>query len=63
MHALGSKHCTIKGNFRLPNATLSTVEDDAMVFGSLHQVQKVSVMLLRSSAEDAYIVMNGNNAR
>ena len=42
--------------------THSTIEDDAMVFGSLHQAQEVSVMLLRSAAKDAYIIMNGNYA-
>ena len=62
LHSLGSKHCTIKGNLRLPDATLSTVEDDVMVFGTLHQAQEVSVMVLGSVAKDTYIGMNGNNA-
>ena len=41
---------------------LSTVEDDAMILGSLHQVQEVLIVLLRGMAEYAYIIMNGNNA-
>ena len=41
--------------------TLSTVEDDAMVFDSLHQAQEVSVMLLESVAKDTHIVVNGDN--
>ena len=47
---------------KLPDVTLSALEDDDMVFGSLHQVQEVLVMLLGSAAKDAYIIMNGNNA-
>ena len=61
-HALGSEHCTIEGNLMLPDLTLGTVEDDAMFCGGLHQVQEVPVMLLRGMAEDAYIIMYGNNA-
>ena len=61
-HALGSKHYIIKGNLRLPEATLSAIEDGAMVFGSLYQVQEVLVMLPRSAAEDAFIIMYSNNA-
>ena len=62
LNALGSEKCTIKGSLRLPDATLTTVEDDAMVFGNLNQVQEVLVILLGSAAEDAYIVVNGDNA-
>ena len=43
---LGTSNCIIKGNVRLPDAALSTVEDDSMFLGSLHQVQEVLVMLL-----------------
>ena len=56
-----SEHCTIKCNLRLSDVVLSAVEDDAMVLGSLHQVQEVSVMFLGSVTEDEYIIMNGNN--
>ena len=42
---------------------LRAVEDDAMVLGSLHQVQEVLIVLLRGTAKYAYIVMYGNNAR
>ena len=45
-HALCSESCTIKGNLKLPDVTLSAVEDDAMVLGSLHQMHEVPVMLL-----------------
>ena len=62
-HALGSENCTIKGNLRLPDMALSAVEDDAMFLGSLHQAQEVLVMLLGGMAKDAYIIINGNNAR
>ena len=61
-HALGSKCCTIKGNLRLPDVTLSSVEDNAMVFGSLHQAQEVSVMLLRSVTEEMCIIVNGDSS-
>ena len=62
LHALGSEICTIEGNLKLPDVALSTIEDNAMFFGSLHQVQEVPVMFLRGMAEDSYIIMNGNNA-
>ena len=61
-HALGSEHCTIEGNLRMPDVTLCAVEDNAMFFGCLHQLQEVSVMLLRGMAVDAYIIMNGDYA-
>ena len=63
LHALGSENCTIEGSLRLPDVALSTIEDNAMFFGSLYQVLEVPVMLLRGRGEDAYIVMNGDNAR
>ena len=61
-HALHSEHCTIEGNLRLPDPTLWTVEDDAMFYGCLHQLQEVSVMLLGGMAVDAYFTMNGDYA-
>ena len=60
-HAMGSEHCTIEGNLRLPDATLSAVEDNTMFFGCLHQLWEVSVMLLRGATVDTYI-MNGDYA-
>ena len=63
LHALGSEDFTIKDNLRLPDVALNTVEDDAVVLGSLHQVQEVLIMFLRGMAEYAYITMYGNNAR
>ena len=62
LHALGSKHCTIEGNLRLPDLALCTVEDNAMFCSGLQEAQEVMVMLLRGMAKDAYIIMNGNNA-
>ena len=41
---------------------LSTILDNAMFLGSLHQAQEVLVMLLGGTAKDAYIIMNGDNA-
>ena len=61
-HALGSEHCTIEGNLRLPDVTLSTVEDNAMFFVCLHQLQEVLVMFLRGMTVDTYIIMNGDYA-
>ena len=57
----GSKHCTVEGNLRLPDVTLSGVEDNTMFLGCLHQLQEVSVMLLRGMVIDAYVIMNGND--
>ena len=62
LHALGSENCGIEDNLRLPDVALSTVEDDAMFLGSLHQVQEVPVMLLGGTTKDTYIIINGNNA-
>ena len=45
------KTAVIKGNLRLANVELKTVEDDAMVLGSLHQVQVVLIVLLRGMAK------------
>ena len=61
-HALDSEYCTIEGNLRLPDPTLSTVEDDGMFHGSLHQAQEVPVMLLRGMTKDAYIIRYDDNA-
>ena len=60
LHALGHKHCAIEGNLRLPDLTLSAVEDNAMLMDCLHQLQEMSLMLLGGMAIDAYIIMNGN---
>ena len=62
-HALCSKYITIEGNLRLPDLTLQAVEDYAVLFGCLHQLEEVSVMVLRGMAIDAYIVMHCDNAR
>ena len=62
LHALGSEHCVIEGNLRLPDLTLGAVEENAVFFGCLHQLQQMLVMLLRGMAVDSYIVMNGNYA-
>ena len=40
---------------------LSTIKDDAMVLGSLHQAQEVLIMLLGGTAKYAYIIMFGDN--
>ena len=58
LHALGSDNCAIEGNLRLPDVALCAVEDNAMFFGCLHQLQEVSVMLLRGMTIDTYIIMN-----
>ena len=38
------------------------LKDNTMLFGCLHQLKEVSVMVLRGTAVDAYIIMNGNYA-
>ena len=63
LHALGSVHSAIEDNLRLPDMTFCAVEDNAVFLGYLHQLQEVSVMLLRGTAIDAYIIMNGAYAR
>ena len=63
LNALGSEHCAIEGNLRLPDLTLCTVEYNVTLMGCLHQLQEVLVMLLVGTAIDAYIIMNGNYAR
>ena len=63
LHAFGSKHCAMESNLRLPDSTLSTVEDDVMVMGCLHKLQELLVMLLWGMAIDAYIMMNDDCAR
>ena len=63
LHALGSENSAIEGNLGLPKEALSTVEDNAVFLGNLHQAQEVPVMLLGATAEDTYIIMNGNNAK
>ena len=62
-HAFCSEDCIVEGNLGLPDMALRAVEDDAMLACHLHKVQQVSVMLLRGMAIDAYIIMNGDNAR
>ena len=62
-HALGNENCAIKGNLRLLDMALSTVEDDTMVPGSPHQAQEVLIIILGGTAEYSYMVMNGDNAR
>ena len=59
--ALVNENFPIEGNLRLPYVALSTVEDNTMFPGSLHQMQEVPVMLLRGMAEDAYIIINSDN--
>ena len=62
LHALCSEHSTTEGNLRPINLALQAVEDNTMLFGCLHQLELVLVMLLWSMAIYPYIVMNGNYA-
>ena len=45
----------------LTDLTLQAVKDKAMLIGSLHKLEQVSVMLLKGMAMYAYIVMYSNN--
>ena len=62
LHALCSKHSTIDGDLRLPDLTFCVVEDNAMLFGCLHQLHEVPFMLLGGAAVYTYIVMNDKYA-
>ena len=53
---------TIEGNLRLPDLTLCTVDNNTMLFGCLHQLQEVSVMLLGGMAIYTYIIFNDDYA-
>ena len=56
-HAVCSEHSTVEGSLRLPDLTFQAVEDNAMFLGCLHQLEEVSVMLLRSVTTDTYHYM------
>ena len=58
LHTLCGEDCTVEGDLRLPDLTLQTVENYAMLLGSCHQLEEVSVMFLRGTAVDAYIIMH-----
>ena len=63
LHAFCSEYNTIEGNLRLPDPTLEAVKDYAVLFDCPLQVEEVSVMVLRGTAVDAYIIVYHNNAR
>ena len=60
LHALCGEYSTIEGNLRLPDPTPQAVKDNTMLFGCLHQLKEVLVMVFGGMAIDTYIIMNGN---
>ena len=41
LHAFSGEDCTIEGNMWLPDLSLGTVEDDAVLAGCLHKLKQV----------------------
>ena len=62
LYALCGEYSTVEGNLKLPDVTLQAVKDNDMLFGCLHQLEDVSVMLLSGTAIHTYIIMDHNNA-
>ena len=51
------EYSTVEGDLRLPDLTLQAVEDYAMLLGCLHQLEEVSVMVLKDTAMYVYIII------
>ena len=63
LHTLGGEYYTVVADFWLINPACAAVEDDSILWGSLHQLNQVPVMFLRGLALDANAIMDGYDAR
>ena len=58
----GCKPCAVLCNLGLADLTLQAVENDAVLFGCLHELEQVSVILLGGMTVFAYIILYSNYA-
>ena len=62
LHTFWGKHCIVEADFWLPHPAFPAVEYDAILFSSLHQLDKVPVMLLLDPTVVGYVIMDGSDA-
>ena len=57
------EHCTVEANLWLPYPALAAAEYHVILHHSLHQLEKVPVMLLMDMAIDTHIILDGYDTR
>ena len=62
-HTFSGEDYNVEAYLRLPASALGTVEDDSIPDCCLHELYQVSVMLLRHSPIETYIIMDCDAAR